>query len=590
MKQEQYQQHIEKASSILKELEKHSKHMATIRFIIFWGIPLFGYLGYQYTGYFYIGMGIVLVVFMYFVHKHDQIKKQLHYHKCEIEVVKHYLARFTNEWKTLGDDGSAYLQETFAPGYDLDIFGKASLYQYINVAATTLGKQRLADVLSKPHDVKFIKKQQGAIQELLDKDDFGIKVETLSYIANYKVASEDILHAFALLEKSKQPPSFMKYVRWILPCITLLCVIISIVYRELFIGVEIMVVLQLILAIVFHEQNKAYLQPVYILIESLYAYQQLFDVIAKETFEDPYLVSLKQAVASASAMMKQLSMVGGLAKMRLNFLSYLLVNGLLLWDFHCVSAFSKWCDTYHDIGVHYFEVIADMEMLLSLSMIGKVKKVVCMPSIVNDEVMLETRQVKHPLIQAEAAIANDFAIHHASCVITGSNMSGKTTFLRTLGLNTILAYAGTFVCASEYKVSLMHIFTSMRIEDDVSEGISTFYAELLRIKEIITFNRERQPMLVLIDEIFKGTNSRDRILGASETIRQLSNGNSITCVTTHDFELTSLQQDQDIHSVNYHFAEYYKDDKIYFDYKIKEGMATTSNAEYLLKMVGILSK
>ena len=196
--------------------------------------------------------------------------------------------------------------------------------------------------------------------------------------------------------------------------------------------------------------------------------------------------------------------------------------------------------------------------------------------------------LRHPLIVEEKGIGNDLGVEGNTCIITGSNMSGKTTFLRSIGVNLALAYAGAPVVAKQFTTSYMEVFTSMRIEDRVDEGISTFYAELLRIKEMIEYSERHLPMLTLIDEIFKGTNSADRILGATETIKKLGKPWLNVMVTTHDFELCNLAGEGKRKVVNYHFEEYYEDNQIRFDYKLKNGRCKTTNAKYLLRMVGIL--
>ena len=209
-----------------------------------------------------------------------------------------------------------------------------------------------------------------------------------------------------------------------------------------------------------------------------------------------------------------------------------------------------------------------------------------MPSIADEhKPVLEFQDAYHPLLASNEAVANSFKMERQVAIITGSNMSGKTTFLRTVGINLVLAYAGGPVMAKSFTCSLMQLFTSMRIEDDI-EGISTFYGELLRIKEIVEENRTGKVMTALIDEIFKGTNSADRIIGARETVKQLSSNNIFTLITTHDFELCELENE--VSCTNYHFEEYYQDDKIKFDYRIKDGRSKTTNAQYLLKMVGII--
>ena len=166
-------------------------------------------------------------------------------------------------------------------------------------------------------------------------------------------------------------------------------------------------------------------------------------------------------------------------------------------------------------------------------------------------------------------------------------MSGKTTWLRTLGMSAILAWAGAPVCAERFALSPLALYTSIRVDDDLAHGISTFYAELLRIKTMVAAEETGQPLLLLIDEIFKGTNSADRITGAEAALSRLTNDHTIALVSTHDFELCTLEPPGGIIR-NAHFEEHYVDGNIAFDYRLREGRCVTTNAEYLLKMVGIL--
>jgi DNA mismatch repair ATPase MutS len=166
-------------------------------------------------------------------------------------------------------------------------------------------------------------------------------------------------------------------------------------------------------------------------------------------------------------------------------------------------------------------------------------------------------------------------------------MSGKSTLLRTVGINLVLAYAGAPVCASVFRCPVMDIYTSMRTSDKLEEGISSFYAELLRVKMIIEAARSGKPLLFLLDEIFKGTNSMDRHTGASMLIKKLSGFGAMGLVSTHDLELAELEKNSGSRIMNYHFQEYYENNEIHFDYKLRPGVSNTRNAIYLMKMAGI---
>ncbi|MBA8788538.1 MutS-related protein [Clostridium saccharobutylicum] len=172
-------------------------------------------------------------------------------------------------------------------------------------------------------------------------------------------------------------------------------------------------------------------------------------------------------------------------------------------------------------------------------------------------------------------------------LITGSNMSGKSTFLRTIGINIVLAYAGAPVCADQFCCNIMELYTCMKISDNLGESISSFYAEILRIKNIVKASKNSENILFLLDEIFKGTNSIDRITGARILMRQLCRNGNLGFVSTHDLELSEMEKQMNSKIKNYHFSEYYIDNRINFDYKLKKGVSTTRNAIYLMKLAGI---
>ena len=207
-----------------------------------------------------------------------------------------------------------------------------------------------------------------------------------------------------------------------------------------------------------------------------------------------------------------------------------------------------------------------------------VRNDVCVPSISKD-VCIDAIELKHPLLKE--CVSNSFSSSNGVNIITGSNMGGKTSFIRTIGINILLMNAGTYVCASSFSSSLFKVFTSISISDSISEGISTFYEELLRISEAIKYSDGNR--LILIDEIFKGTNYNDRIYGALKVIDKFNDNRTILFITTHDFELCDVKNVS-----NYYFKEYYEGENIKFDYKIRQGKCTSTNAKYLMNRLGIV--
>ena len=209
------------------------------------------------------------------------------------------------------------------------------------------------------------------------------------------------------------------------------------------------------------------------------------------------------------------------------------------------------------------------------------------PEFIKDKMAVNAKELAHPLL-SESRVSNnaELGLPQSILLITGSNMSGKSTFLRTIGINLVLAYAGAPVCAESFSCSIMNIYTCMRISDSLEKNISSFYAEIIRIKSIVSAAKRGESIFFLLDEIFKGTNSLDRHLGAETLINRLSKESALGLVSTHDIELGELEN-KNSKIKNYNFQEYYKNDEIYFDYKLRAGVSTTRNAVYLMKLAGI---
>ncbi|MBS5800608.1 MAG: DNA mismatch repair protein MutS, partial [Clostridiales bacterium] len=325
------------------------------------------------------------------------------------------------------------------------------------------------------------------------------------------------------------------------------------------------------------------------IIYELNEYVYILEVLKEKEFISPYLKELSNVLfkdqVNALDALKKLEKISSKANVTTQPIVAIPLDAILLWDLKIVFALEDWRKTYGQQVEHYLETIGEIESLISLSVLGHVEEKVSFPLVEAEGRFITGKQVGHPLIKQTVRVCNDVNMDQEIFVITGSNMSGKTTFLRTIGINLVLAYAGAPVLADQLACSMMKIYTSMRIRDDLTHGISTFYAELTRIKQIIEAAKEYTQMLFLIDEIFRGTNSNDRIIGATSVVKALDSLGTIGAITTHDMELCQLNDTIDV--TNYHFSETYQEDTIQFDYSIKAGPSTTTNAKYLMKMVGI---
>lgn len=591
MKLEYFTSQKDNLDKQIKQLESATFKISMLRLLVGLSIIVLLLVSYFYKLDLLVYVCVLLLVlFMGLVYYYNKLNQKLSYLKAKAQVVLRYLQRFNHDWKEFEETGSEFFSEMSGPVKDLDLAGQNSLYQFLNTATSSLGKKRLIDKLTrKSFDYKAIIQEQQAVEELGEKLDFVLETETYGKMTKEYYLGERAVNDFLKLIKDHNSSNKLTFLNYLIPVITIVAILLfcfKIGFQYMIILVPLLIMGQLFFAALMLLKNRELFDCSAKLSSSLEYYLNVCNLVSEDDFNANHLQIIKTDLQAALLHLKQLKKISDMIKQRNNLLAFLLLNGLLLWDCNCYSRLNQWIDDHGNQLEHWLKQIGELESLISLQVLIQTKTGVSMPSIVDEhKPVLEFQDAYHPLLASNEAVANSFKMERQVAIITGSNMSGKTTFLRTVGINLVLAYAGGPVMAKSFTCSLMQLFTSMRIEDDI-EGISTFYGELLRIKEIVEENRTGKVMIALIDEIFKGTNSADRIIGARETVKQLSSSNIFTLITTHDFELCELENE--VSCTNYHFEEYYQDDKIKFDYRIKDGRSKTTNAQYLLKMVGII--
>jgi DNA mismatch repair ATPase MutS len=268
---------------------------------------------------------------------------------------------------------------------------------------------------------------------------------------------------------------------------------------------------------------------------------------------------------------------------------FLFLNAFLLWDVRQIIALNKWKHKNRQQLPNWYQLIAEMEVLNSLATTHFNYPEWAIPDFSSEHFTLEAQNLGHPLIQQRQRISSDFSLKGQGKValVTGSNMAGKSTFLRSLGVNIVLAQMGSPVCANGFIVSPNKLMSSMRIADNLAENTSTFYAELKKLKTIIEAVNRHEPVFILLDEILRGTNSLDKHTGSEALIRQLIKHEAIAVLATHDVELAKLEKEFPGSLENYHFDVQVEGEELYFDYKLKHGVCTSLNASILMKKIGI---
>lgn len=582
--------------SLVKKQNRIIAFFSKVRLLIF-------LLGALITSLFYIkkytylsisSFFAALVIFIFVVINHEKIKTNRKYTEILNSINNNSFKRIKGDWKEFKEDGKEFVDASHNYAYDLDIFGKGSLFQWINTCGTYLGKEKLKNVLSySTKDKEEIKKRQEGIKELGHKIKWRQRFEALGhFIQDNKNDIEDLINILKPSNKIYRSKVIIILFK-VIPFINLSLIVMSFllnIFRS-YVG-YLALIIQIFLLIPGSKERFNTLNTVYKLKKNIKTYDKMIKIICKEKFNSQYLKDLKSKLIHKDGT-KAFEEINLLSKIVDHIsegqnIAYIIMNILFLWDYQCMFELEKWKEKNGDSIYWWIDVVGEFEMLNSLAIIYHDHPDWVSADITDKPLTLRAKSMAHPLI-GNRAISNDLIIEKPSSIllITGSNMSGKSTLLRTAGINLILAYAGAPVCAKGFSCSMMDIYTCMRVSDNLEKNISSFYGEILRIKSVVEASKKGEEIFFLLDEIFKGTNSMDRHLGAKILISSLVKESACGMVSTHDLELGDMEKESGGKIKNYHFREYYKEGKIHFDYKLRKGISTTRNALYIMKMAGI---
>ncbi|MBZ5605199.1 MAG: DNA mismatch repair protein MutS [Acidobacteriia bacterium] len=589
---EQYQQRLDFWRSEYASSERRFRQLGNARLITAVAAVILASLSFgtgSITAWWLIAP---LVIFISLAIVHDRVDRKRAAAARAIAYFEHALARLGNQWIGKGNQGERFRDPKHVYADDLDLFGRGSLFELLSTARTGAGESTLASWLLAPGDPEEVAARQQSVAELRARVDLREELALMGEDIRAAVDAHDIA------KWGKEPPvpffagariaaavlaaaafgTFVLFLAHILPLTPFLIVILI----ELGFGMTV------------RESVARLEQSVQTPARELRLLMLLLQRLETEPFTSPCLVALKRALETegrtASQQIQRLGRrIEQLDVARLNMF-FRPIAAPLLWIPQYAMAIEKWRRTCGPHIGQWTAAIGEFEALCSLACFAYERPAAVFPElIIQADPEIEAGALSHPLIPAGVAVANDVSIGGATrlWIVSGSNMSGKSTLMRAIGLNTVLAWAGAPVTASRMRVSRLHIGASMRANDSLADNRSRFYAEISRLRDIVELVRAGHPTLFLLDELLSGTNSHDRRIGAESLVRGLVERGAIGLVTTHDLALSQIVETLAGRAINVHFEDHLEGGEIRFDYRLRPGVVTRSNALELMRAVGL---
>ncbi|MBK5719993.1 hypothetical protein JGH11_03820 [Dysgonomonas sp. Marseille-P4677] len=574
----------------LSKLKNEIFQVGTIRLIIVLVCIALCYIMWSNTSIVLTCIGVSIVIYLFFMKYHNKLFLKKRY--CELLI-----SNAENELKGIEYDFSAFdgAAEKADPSHsysvDLDMFGNHSIFQSINRTVTLFGKDRLADSLLYPFEKKEdIIAQQEAIKELSQRPELlnhfraiGQMVETEGLNIHY--FSQQFMQT-KLLTKSS-----WRYLIYITPSASIIVVILATLGLIPFAVLGLLWTLFFALSLIVLKDIKQKSDLFEKRIETLETYSNLFKIIETEKFDSALLNKLQNKInegQSASKAIHQLKSLSNNLDQSFNILGLLILNPFFFWNIIYSIKIEKWILFHKDNIANWFKVLARVDSLVSLGIFAYNNPDYIYPEV-SDTFIFEGKAIGHPMLNRHVCVRNDVTITKQPffLVVTGANMAGKSTYLRTIGINLTLACAGAPVCASSLKFYPYKLVTNLRTSDSLTDNESYFFAELKRLKMIIDRLQSGEQLFIILDEILKGTNSEDKQKGSIALMRQLVSLNGNGIIATHDLLLGSLEQEFPNAIKNYRFEADIKDEQLSFTYKIREGIAQNMNASFLMRKMGI---
>ncbi|MDJ0838556.1 MAG: hypothetical protein QNK37_18710 [Acidobacteriota bacterium] len=571
--------------------------IATGRVFCFIAILLGGSFAFD-GDYTYQGAAIALAgigLFLFLMVRHDRCYRFKT--RCEllIELLEADLARATYRLGDVTYNRPIPFPDDHPFAADLDLTGPNALLKAIDNSFHARAKQKLRDWLENPDPLEVIEARQQAVNDLAGRKGFRQKLALAAHLdSKADLASTDLDNWLAV--KRPWTLGLVPYIAGrILALLTTTCIVLTFFFRVEGLPWLALFLLQITVFYIMDSIHKRFVMTFMERGKAIAATCSAISLFERMRVNAPRLAALKEGLVtegkSAGPHLKKLLDLHAVLEYRSNGFAHFLLNGLFLWDQHYLRSLAGWRDRYGQNIPAWVTCVFEVEALSALANFQWLYPGRPFPELVEgDAVVLEAEAMGHPAIAEDKRVCNDYLMPASGKLhlITGSNMSGKSTFLRTIGVNLLLARLGLPVCAERLRCSLPKLMTSIRIADSLAEGVSYFYAEVRRIKQILdVIQADEGPVFYLLDEILKGTNSRERLIATKTMVTFLLQHNASGLITTHDLELLAVQEQDPNHITNYHFQESVRDDEMFFDYRLKPGKLTSTNALRLMKMAGV---
>ena len=582
-----YNQQIEKYQRHLDAASKKLGLSSLLRLLIFLALV---YAVYHFWGNVSVLVPVLLVgvaIFLFLVSRHSDLKYERDRYRELININQIELKVLKRDFHQL-PTGQEFEDPLHPFSQDVDMFGKGSFFQYLNRTSLSEGTKKLAALLLE-NNIEGIAEKQKAIRELSEKADWRQNFSAIAVLVKTKTSTRIITDWFKSYKSFV--PKLMSWLPWLFSVVSV--ALITGFFFDVITGIQLGAWFFFGLAITGIYLKKINLLSTHVseVQDTFHQYYQLLGLIEETDFHSAILKEKRNIIhlneQKASSILRKFSKAIDALDQRNNMIFGILGNGFLLWDLRQSYRLEKWITAYGSQVEKWFEVIEFLDAYNTLGNFSFNHPGYVFPELHSDSHITEATALAHPLLDPEKRVANDFSIEKEQFfIITGANMAGKSTFLRTVSLHIVMANLGLPVCAASCSYTPIKLITSMRTTDSLTDDESYFFSELKRLKFIVE-EIKKDKYFIILDEILKGTNSTDKAIGSKKFIEKLVASHSTGIIATHDLSLCEVA-DELPQVENFYFDAEIISDELNFDYKFKEGICQNMNASFLLKKMEIV--